>query len=169
MITIHQPNQELLSMFDNAIVLVKGQCVFSGAVADAHEYFQQYGYMSPTTLLAEHILHVCDTVFYSSEASRQYDFPQLFRQSTLHDKLISVSVLLITFKRSGVVSIALVEQKHSYLHVTALIVFSGRHRTSCRNLNLGQQVVCLLWKLTNHEEFLLFQTKCTLTQKIFAR
>jgi ABC-type multidrug transport system ATPase subunit len=51
MVTLHQPNNELLAVCDNILLLVEGKAVFFGTVLDARAYFTSIGY-APSAALA---------------------------------------------------------------------------------------------------------------------
>lgn len=92
--SIHQPNDELLSLFDNIILLVEGKTMFSGSLADAKVYFNglgvgDYGKATPT----EHYLFKMDRLFFRSGdeeegAVKAIDYEAKFVESPNFSKLI---------------------------------------------------------------------------------
>lgn len=54
---LHQPNQQLLSMFDDLLLLSEGKLMYFGEVSKVREYFESLGYGCPIEVgTAEHIL-----------------------------------------------------------------------------------------------------------------
>jgi ABC-type multidrug transport system ATPase subunit len=51
MVTMHQPNNELLDVCDNILLLVEGKSVFFGTVADARVHFTSIGF-APSSAFA---------------------------------------------------------------------------------------------------------------------
>ena len=47
--TIHQPSMEIASLFDNLLILNKGQVMYFGRFADAGDYYDRLGYPTPDT------------------------------------------------------------------------------------------------------------------------
>lgn len=45
--TIHQPRSNIVALFDNLILLAKGETVYSGPLASCQSYFEQIGYHCP--------------------------------------------------------------------------------------------------------------------------
>ena len=45
--TIHQPRSNIVALFDNLILLAKGQTVYSGPLSSCQSYFEQIGYHCP--------------------------------------------------------------------------------------------------------------------------
>lgn len=64
--TIHQPNAELLSLFDDVILLVNGGCVYTGTVAGAAKHFNELegkDIIVPGVPVTETSLRLADTTF----------------------------------------------------------------------------------------------------------
>lgn len=45
--TIHQPNSEIFSRFDNIMLLVRGNIIYQGGANTAVKYFEKIGYPCP--------------------------------------------------------------------------------------------------------------------------
>lgn len=57
--TIHQPNSDLVALFDDLILLAKGKPVYYGPYQDAVHYFEQQGFLCPVyTLPTDYFLKV---------------------------------------------------------------------------------------------------------------
>lgn len=93
-ISIHQPNSELLSLFHNIVMLIDGKTVFCGTVEEAKTYFSnigiggtKFGAVTPT----EHYLQVMDTLFVKpmdlEAGGRKQDYSLEFERSQTRELL----------------------------------------------------------------------------------
>jgi len=46
-LTIHQPNSDIFSLFDDLIFMVAGRLVYQGPAKDSTQYFDQMGFKCP--------------------------------------------------------------------------------------------------------------------------
>ena len=46
-LTIHQPRSNIVSLFDQLVLLAKGQVIYSGELAKCHGYLENIGYPCP--------------------------------------------------------------------------------------------------------------------------
>lgn len=61
MLSIHQPSSDILSYFDNVLLLSEGSAIFFGSVQDATSYFSSLGYPVPAaTTPTDHFLLLAD-------------------------------------------------------------------------------------------------------------
>jgi energy-coupling factor transporter ATP-binding protein EcfA2 len=82
LMTIHQPNDEMLSLFDDVILMVGGGCVYSGTVAGAAEHFDLLEDCTvgiPGIPVVETYLRLTDTTF--AMGRRPQNYPELFSDS----------------------------------------------------------------------------------------
>jgi ABC-type multidrug transport system ATPase subunit len=91
LMTIHQPNAEILSLFDDVILMVGGGTVYSGTVAGASVYFnalvgREVGV--PGTPVTETHLRLTDTTFGRTEpGSVPQNYPARFQESQAYKEL----------------------------------------------------------------------------------
>eukprot|EP00040_Diaphanoeca_grandis_P014174 m.71733 g.71733 ORF g.71733 m.71733 type:complete len:1293 (-) comp24386_c0_seq1:191-4069(-) len=97
-LSIHQPNQELLSLFDNIILLVDGKTTFFGSLESAKAHFgalgvtTDFGDATPT----EHYLLAMDTLFTNNDVGDveqgknqlAIDYPDAYRSSDLYARTV---------------------------------------------------------------------------------
>uniref|UniRef100_A0A0G4FNJ0 ABC transporter domain-containing protein n=1 Tax=Chromera velia CCMP2878 TaxID=1169474 RepID=A0A0G4FNJ0_9ALVE len=77
-VTIHQPSQEVLQVFDRIIFLTRGKLAYDGPVNYVLPFFDQLGYPAPpNTNAADHVIQVINTDFH--EAKEEID--ELVRKS----------------------------------------------------------------------------------------
>jgi len=92
MLTIHQPNSKLLSLFDDIMVMESGQTTFFGPLPRAIDHFAQCGFTCPAGVTpTDFFLQISDSNFVSTVAKgadnregpdAHYDFKKAFRDSS---------------------------------------------------------------------------------------
>ena len=67
-ISIHQPNNEMLSLLDNILLLVAGEPIYFGTIAKAPAFFASFGlaHAASNTPATEHYLLKSDVIFGTS-------------------------------------------------------------------------------------------------------
>ncbi len=64
LLTIHQPNSRILSLFDNVLLLERGSSIFFGSVPEASAYFSRIGFACPPSVTpTDYFLQISDSNF----------------------------------------------------------------------------------------------------------
>jgi ATP-binding cassette, subfamily G (WHITE), member 2, SNQ2 len=65
-LTIHQPNSRILSLFDHLLLLEQGSSTFFGSLLEANQYFSRLGYHCPKSVTpTDYYLQITDSNFLS--------------------------------------------------------------------------------------------------------
>jgi len=129
MLTIHQPNSKILALFDDVMVLNKGEMSFFGSASDAMEHFDQIGLKCPpSTTVTDHILQVADERFesklvpVSSPVNLPLAFNQSFCGSRLQDVLNKHTAYCATFVKKAEVLLKREEVRVSLWRQTQILL-----------------------------------------------
>jgi len=84
MVSIHQPNEKILSIFDNILILEGGSSIYFGSVARAREYFAGLGFPCPERVTpTDYYLQIADTSFSHGVSKKEINFAASFAASEL--------------------------------------------------------------------------------------
>jgi ABC-type multidrug transport system ATPase subunit len=81
-ITIHQPNSRILSLFDHLLLLEQGSSVFFGSSLEATNYFSRLGYHCPKSVTpTDYYLQITDSNFASPDTDSEAGAGTNFRST----------------------------------------------------------------------------------------
>lgn len=93
LLSIHQPNDRILALFDHILVLGQGGSVFFGTVEEAKAFFRAQGLpVPPNQTPTDYFLQVIDPGLRHATGlgERGVDFPGVFSHSPQHAALVQV-------------------------------------------------------------------------------
>ena len=87
LLTIHQPNQRMLELFDHILILKEGSSIFFGTVLESVQYFENLGFISPIHVtITDYFLQISSDMF--SELDSQFDFINAYNTSFHHERCV---------------------------------------------------------------------------------
>lgn len=89
-LTIHQPNSKLLELFDDIMLLDKGEMTFFGTLPKALQHFETCGFPCPDTITpTDYFLQVSDSNF-TAPGAEPFNFKMAFRTSHTGETLAAI-------------------------------------------------------------------------------
>jgi hypothetical protein len=84
-LSIHQPNSRILSLFDHILLLERGTSSFFGTLQESIAYFSRLGFVCPPSVTpTDYFLQISDSNFSFAEA---FNFEEAFNKSPEFEKL----------------------------------------------------------------------------------
>ena len=93
-LSIHQPNSRILTLFDHILLLERGSTIFFGTVPQSMEYFARSGHPCPPAVTpTDYFLQISDSNF---SFAKDTDFHHVFDKSPENAELLDVVTTLKT-------------------------------------------------------------------------